>query len=283
MVGPWKMSDENSINHKPNRILTYKKEIDIQSSISLPSTINPIRINSFLSLTEGERIFLSLSRSFCFLLPGTSSLSLSLFGYFLSLYSLFKVPSATWIKLPLEDFCIFISPCLRTMKAQLQPWDRMSLWCMCELSSPLQNSSLLTPPTIFQTSKFSFKHVFRISVFHRGSASGIYRTLLWWVVLYLPFIYQSERLRCGFGSLIYIFVLVAWNGFWKWFFFFFFRSSLASYLFTKFWFLLVLRSVGSWIWVFIYQFIVSLGEVSSCCAGIVINVRPISTVDHLNS
>ena len=85
----------------------------------------------------------------------------------------------------------------------------------------LQNSSLLTPPTIFQTSKFSFKHGFRISVFHRGSASGIYRTLLWWVVLFLPFIYQSERLRCGFGSLIYIFVLVAWNGFWKWFFFFF--------------------------------------------------------------
>ena len=36
------MSDENSINHKPNRILTYKKEIDIQSSISLPSPINPI-------------------------------------------------------------------------------------------------------------------------------------------------------------------------------------------------------------------------------------------------
>ena len=144
-----------------------------------------------------------------------------------------------------------------------------------------------------QTSKFSLKHGFRISVFHRGSASGIYRTLLWWVVLCLPFIYQSERLRCGFGSLIYIFVLVAWNGWsmilWSgyWFlemvFFFFFRSSLASYLFTKFWFLLVLRSVGSWIWVFIYQYIVSLCEVSSCCAGIVINVRPISTVDHLNS
>ena len=63
-----------------------------------------------------------------------------------------------------------------------------------------------------QTSKFSFKHGFRISVFHRGSASGIYRTLLWWVVLYLPFIYQSARLRCGFGSLIFIFVLFAWNG-----------------------------------------------------------------------
>ena len=142
-----------------------------------------------------------------------------------------------------------------------------------------------------QTSKFSFKHGFRISVFHRGSASGIYRTLLWWVVLYLPFIYQSERLRCGFGYLIYIFVLVAWNGWsmilWSeyWFleFFFFFRSSLVSYLFTKFWFWLVLRSVGSWIWIFIYQYIVSLCEVSSCCAGIVINVRPIRTIDHLNS
>ena len=52
----------------------------------------------------------------------------------------------------------------------------------------------------------------RISVFHRGFASGIYQTLLWWVVLYLPFIciYQWERLRYGFRSLIY--VSVGWNG-----------------------------------------------------------------------
>ena len=83
---------------------------------------------------------------------------------------------------------------------------------------------------------------FRISVFHRGSASGIYRTLLWWVVLYLPFIYQSERLRCGFGSLSYIFVLVAWNGWsmilWSeywflemiFFFFFFVRHWYHIYL-----------------------------------------------------
>lgn len=92
------------------------------------------------------------------------------------------------------------------------------------------------------------------SVFYTGFVSGIYQTFLWWVFLYLTFyvyIYISETLRSGFGSIIcvcksklliydsLIRILAFGNG--VCFFF-----SQVSYLFTKFWFCLLLRSMGSW-------------------------------------
>ena len=106
--------------------------------------------------------------------------------------------------------------------------------------------------------------------------------------------------------------------FWKCGLFFFFFWLLVSYLVTKFWFLLLLRlmgswifemgfvcccdwyhifkvlnllqhrSMGSWIWAFLYQhtlcvcvcvkaiFFYTL--INFCCSGIVINVRPIISI-----
>ena len=137
-----------------------------------------------------------------------------------------------------------------------------------------------------------------ISVFHRRFASGIYQTLLLWVVLFLPFvcICQSEWLRCGFESLhlcvswlkwliydslirifVFFFFLSHWYHIYLPYFGFyyswdqwvldFWKLGLSVFvigiIYTKFFILflyikLLLRSVASWILAFIYQYIISL-------------------------
>ena len=90
----------------------------------------------------------------------------------------------------------------------------------------------------------------RISAFHRGFASGIYQTLLWWIVLYfLLYVYIKMWIwithLCVLVKMVDLWFFDQNIGFWKWAVFFFF--SLVSYLVTKFWFLLLLRLMGSWI------------------------------------
>ena len=94
----------------------------------------------------------------------------------------------------------------------------------------------------------------KILVFQKGFASGMYQTMLWWVPPPPPFymyilirkikmwIWISHLYVNWLKSLIYdslIKILVFGNGFWLF-------LSLVSYLFSKFWFLLLLRLMGSW-------------------------------------
>ena len=115
--------------------------------------------------------------------------------------------------------------------------------------------------------------------------------------------------------------MILWSEYWflemgSFFFFVFFLCVLlVSYLVTKFWFLLLLRlmgswilemgfvcrcdwyhifkvlnlllhrSMGSWIWAFLYQHTLCVWKLYFfivwsifCCSGIVINVRPIISI-----
>ena len=146
---------------------------------------------------------------------------------------------------------------------------------------------------------------------------------------FLLYVYVNQN-DWGVDLNLSIYVCLGWNDWFMilWseygFFFFFFFKSLVPYLLTKLWFLLLLRSMGSWFleigfvcfchwyhiyrvfyfilyiklllrsiasWIlaFIYQYIISVCVWKLCffivwsvsyCAGIVINVRPITIIDH---
>ena len=185
--------------------------------------------------------------------------------------------------------------------------------------------------------KVSFKHGFKGCLMPQDLC--VSQTLCFWFISDFAFMGCSFFSFCMYMSIrmteVWIWispfmcVLVEMIDLWFFdqnmgFFFFFFFKSLVPYLLTKLWFLLLLRSMGSWFleigfvcfchwyhiyrvfyfilyiklllrsiasWIlaFIYQYIISVCVWKLCffivwsvsyCAGIVINVRPITIIDH---